>query len=333
MMRADISQRQVLGAVGAGAATPELLLRPLFQGQFEKRSADMVEFPFGAASEPPAPSEADLQRWYDNHPDLYSTPEFRRIKAIVLSPETLAKDIPITDEDVRAAYDQHQSLFVKPEKRSAEVISVPDETKAAELAATWRGGADWAAMQKAAQEAGGSAVALDDATEQQFPDADLARSVFAAAPDTVADPAKGGLGWHVVRVTKVTPGSSQSLDDAKGEIRTQMLSAKAAELMYDRANKVDNVLGGGANLDEIPSDLGLVGVAGTLNADGMTKEGTPAPIPGPPELRAALVKAAFDTQKGDPLRLVEVPTPSNGGSAYYALSVDDVSPPAQKPFD
>ena len=43
--------------------------------------------------------------------------------------------------------------------------------------------------------------------------------------------------------------------------------------MYDRANKVDNVLGSGAGLDEIPSDLGLVGVAGTLDAEGNTKDG------------------------------------------------------------
>jgi peptidyl-prolyl cis-trans isomerase D len=333
MMRIDLSQRQLLGAVGAGAATPEALLRPLFQGQFEKRSADMVEFPFGAAPEPPAPTEADLRRWYDNHPDLYATPEFRRIKAIVLSPETLAKDIPITDADVQAAYDQHKALFIKPEKRSAEVISAPDETTAAALAAAWRGGADWAAMQKAAQDAGGSAVALDDATEPEFPDADLARSVFAATPDAVSDPTKGALGWHVVRVTKVTPGSAQSFDDAKAEIRTQMLSAKAAELMYDRANKVDSVLGSGAGIDEIPGDLGLVGVAGTLNAAGNTKDGTPAPLPGPSELRSALIKAAFETQKGDPLRLIEVQTPAAGGSAYYAISVEDVTPPAEKPFD
>jgi peptidyl-prolyl cis-trans isomerase D len=333
MMRTDLSQRQVLGAVGAGAATPEVLLRPLFQGQFEKRSADMVEFPFGAAPEPPAPTTAELQRWYDNHPDLYATPEFRRIKAIVLSPETLAKDIPVTDADVQAAYDQHKSLFIKPEKRSAEVISVPDETKAAAVAAAWRGGADWAAMQKAAQDAGGSGVTLDDATEKEFPDADLARGVFAATPDAVSDPTKGALGWYVVRVTKVTPGSTQSFDDAKAEIRTEMLSAKAAELLYDRANKVDNVLGGGAGIDEIPSDLGLVGVAGTLNAEGNTKDGTPAPIPGPAELRSALIKAAFDVQKGDPLRLIEVQTPSTGGSAYYAISVEEVTPPAEKPFD
>ena len=94
-------------------------------------------------------------------------------------------------------------------------------------------------------------------------------------------------------------------------------------MIYDRANKVDNVLGSGASLDEMPSDLGLAGVLGTLDAAGSTADGTPAPIPGPAELKAALIKAAFDTQKGDPPRLVEVPTPSTGGSAYYALSVED----------
>ena len=185
-------------------------------------------------------------------------------------------------------------------------------------------------MQKSAQDAGGSAVALDDATEREFPDADLARAVFAATPDAVSEPAKGALGWHVIRVTKVSPGSERSFDEAKDELRDQVLTSKGADLMYDRANKVDNVLGSGAGIDEMPSDLGLAGVAGTLDAQGNTIDGTPAPIPGPAELRSALIKAAFEVQKGDPLRLIEVQTPSTGGSAYYAISVEDVTPPAHK---
>lgn len=333
MVRGDLAQQQLLGAVSAGAATPDVLLHPLFESQFEKRSADMVEFPLAAASAPPAPTDAELQRWYDNHPDTYSAPEYRRIKAVVLSPQTLAKDITITDSDLQAAYQQHKAEYVKPAQRSAEVISVTDEAKAKALADTWRGGADWAAMQKAAQDAGGSAIALDDATERQFPDADLARTVFAAAPDTVAEPVKGAGTWHIVKVTKVTPGSERTFDSVKDALRNDVLAAKAADMIYDRANKVDNVLGGGASLDEMPSDLGLAGVLGTLDAAGNTADGTPAPVPGPAELKAALVKAAFETQKGDPPRLIEVQTPSTGGSAYYALSVEDVTPPSVKPFD
>ena len=135
---------------------------------------------------------------------------------------------------------------MKPARRSAEVVSVADEAKAKALAESWRDGADWAAMQKAAQDAGGSAIALDDASEREFPDADLARTVFAATPDTVTGPDKGALGWHIVRVTKVTPGSEQSFDEVKDALRGEVLAAKAADLMYDRANKVDNVLGSGA---------------------------------------------------------------------------------------
>ena len=114
MTRGDLAQRQLLGAVSAGTATPEVLLRPLYQSQFEKRSADMVEFPLAAAPEPTAPTEAELQRWYDNHPDQYSAPEYRRIKAVVLSPQTLAKDIPISDADLQSAYEQRKAQYVKP---------------------------------------------------------------------------------------------------------------------------------------------------------------------------------------------------------------------------
>ena len=251
----------------------------------------------------------------------------------MLSPETLARDIPITDADVQAAYDQHKALFIKPEKRSAEVVSVPDEAKATALAAAWRGGADWAAMQKAAQDAGGSAVALDDATEQEFPDADLGRSVFAAAPDTVSDPAKGALGWHVVRVTKVTPGSTQSFDDVKEEIRSQMLSAKAAELMYDRANKVDNVLGSGARLDEIPSDLGLAGVAGTLDAAGehQGRDAGADPRAGRTQERAD--QGRIRGAEGRPAAADRGADAVHRRFSLLRDQVEDVTPPAEKPFD
>ncbi len=333
MVRDDLGRRQLLGTVAAGGTAPQALLDPLFRAQFEKRSADMVEFPITAAPAPAAPTEAQLQRWYDNHPDLYSTPEYRRIKAVILSPESLAKEITVTDAELHTAYDQRAADYIKPPRRSAQVISVGDESKAAALANQWRAGADWAAMEKAAQEAGASAIQLDDAGEQEFPDAALAKTVFAAAPDTVSEPLKTALGWQVVKVVKVVPGSVQSFDAVKDELRQKVLASKAADLIYDRANKVDNILGSGASLDEMPSDLGLAGVAGTLDAEGNTADGTPAPIPGSPDLRKAIIKAAFEAQKGDPLRLVEVPTPSTGGSSYYALSVEDITPPAPKPFD
>ncbi len=333
MVREDLAQRQLLEAVSAGATVPQTETHALYAAEFEKRSADMAEFPIAAAPAPPAPTDAELQRWYDNHPDAYRTPEYRRIKAIVLSPQTLAKEIAISDTDLRAAYEQNKAQYITPAKRSAEVLSVPDEAKAKALAAQWSGGADWTAVQAAAQKDGGSGIELTDATQPEFPDPDLARAVFAAAMDTVVGPVKGALAWHVLKVTKTEPGSEKSFDAVKDELRNQVLAGKATDLMYERANKVDNLLGNGTPLDQMPSDLGLAGVAGTLDAQGNAKNGEPAPIPGAAELKAALIAAAFQAQKGDMPQLVEVHTPSTGGSAYYAVSVEDIMPPAEKPFD
>lgn len=332
MVRGNLAQQQLLGSMVAGAAPPAELVKQVFTYQFERRSAELVELPFNAVPTPATPDAAVLRRWYDNHPDFYSTPEYRRIKAAVLSPETLAKDIPITEADLRKAYDARKAQYVKPERRSVQVVQAPDQAKAEALTAQWRAGADWTAMQKAAQAAGGSAVELDDSVESGLPGATLGQTAFAAAPGAVSAPFLGLGGWQAIKVTKVTPGSTQDFDQVKAALRSQLLNEKAADLIYDRANKADNILASGAGLDELPSDLGMVGVSGTLDAAGDTLDGKPAPIPGGEAVREALIAAAFKAHKGDPVQLIEVPL-QGGGSAYYALSVLDVIPPAVKPYD
>jgi peptidyl-prolyl cis-trans isomerase D len=344
IVRGNLAEKQLLETVAAGAVPPGVLVDQIFAYQFEKRSADMVELPFNAIPAPPAPDEAVLRRWYDNHPDFYSSPEYRRIKAAVLSPETLAKDIPITDAELRTTYDARKAQYMKAERRSVQVIQVPDAAKAQALAGEWRGGSaagagaaggggDWAAMQTAAKDAGGSAIELNDVVESGLPTAELGHAVFSATPGTVSDPTQGLAGWQILKVTKVTPGDTQSFEQVKDALRQLVLDEKAADLIYDRANKADNILASGSGLDELPSDLGLVGVAGTMDAEGNTLDGKPAPIPGGAALRQALIAAAFQAHKGDPPRLTEVPPKGSGVSSYYALTVEDVIPPAPKPFE
>ena len=119
LMRADLAGRQVQEAVRAGAVVPATLLSQAFDVAEEKRVAAMVALPFAAAPAPPAPTEAQLRRFYALHPDRYSTPERRRIQAVVLSTETIARGIEIPEADIRAYYDAHKTDYVTPEKRSA----------------------------------------------------------------------------------------------------------------------------------------------------------------------------------------------------------------------
>jgi len=332
-LRSDTAQQQLLSAVSGSVTAPNAEVMPLYDSEFEKRAVDTAVFALSAAPEPTAPDAAALQRWYDNHPDSYTTPEFRRIKAIELSPQSLASEIIVTDDELHAAYDERKAEYVTSEKRSAEVISAPDEAKAQALADKWRAGADWPAMQSAAQADGASGITQDDATQVQFPDPDLAKAVFTSPANAVSEPVKGQLGWFVVKVTKIAGGVTTTFDQAKDALRARIIASKAADVMYDKANKLDQLLGNGTTLDNLPGDLGLIGVAGTLDSKGDTQTGEPAPVPGPAELKSAIIAAAFQARQGDPLQLTEVQTPSTGGSAYYALTLESVIPPGKKPFD
>ncbi len=333
LVRGDMAQQQLFDAVTAGARAPDSETGPIFAARYKKRSADIVAFPIAAAPEAPMPDDATARRWYDNHPELYATPEYRRVKVIVLSPATLAPDITITDQDLRAAYDSRKADYTTIARRSAEVITTTDETKATALADKWRAGADWPAMQAAATAAGASAITQDDATQTQFPDPDLAKAVFNAQPDTVPPPIKGALGWFVIRVTKATEGGVEPFDQVKDKLRQRLVTEKALELVYDKANKLDGELGNGATLDSLPPESGVVTATATLDQHGDTPDDAPAALPGEEEIRSAIVTAAFAAQKGDPPHLTEVQTPSTGGSGYYALSVADIIPAGEKPFE
>ena len=338
MMRADLADKQLLGAVRAGAAAPAAMADGLFKFREEKRVADAVELPFAAAPAPPAPTDAQLRRYWENHPDLFSSPEYRRIKLVILTPETLAKYMTVSDDDLHAAYDQRKADFQVPEKRTLELLAAPDEAKAKALAEKWQGGADWTVMQDAAKQAGATATQFDDTTEKELPVPALAQAVFAAPADTVSAPIKTDLGWYVVKVTKVAPPDTRSFDQVKDELQKQVAEQKAADAIYDRANKVEDAMAGGTALAELPNDLGLAALTGTLDAQGNTQEGHPAPVPGPPELKSAVVTAAFHSKPGDPPHLTEVPPAADAAgaqqvSSYYALEVESITAPAVKPFD
>jgi peptidyl-prolyl cis-trans isomerase D len=333
LMRVEIAQRQLLAAARAGATSPETMTKLVYAFQQEKRIAEMVELRLEAAPPPEPPPAAALERWYSNNIAKFSTPEYRRVKAVILSPERLAAEVSVDESELRAAYAARAAEFNLPEKRSVQVLLSQDEAKARALAEKWAGGADWAAMQEAAKAEGAAPVELTDAVRSEIPAPELAEAVFAAAADKVAGPVRSALGWHVVRVTKVVPGVVRPFEEVRAQLDTQLRNERAADALFDRANKVDDLLSGGTPLDEMPGDLGLTGVMGTLDARGLTAEGQPAPIPGGDELRNALILAAFQAQKDEPPRLIEGPRKPGVLSGFYAFVVEDIMPPAPRPYE
>ena len=327
-MRADLAQRQLMETVQVGVGVPQSLLRPVYAFTRETRVAETVDLPFAAAAEPLEPSADDLRRAYADDPGRYAAPAYRHIKAVAITPDTVAKDIDVSDADIAAFYDSHRTEFGTTETRSLQVLVSQDEAAAARLAEAWRAGKDWSTVEAAAKEAGASAVSLDDADRAGIPGTELADAAFAATPETVVGPVKSAFGFQVLRVTKVTPGTEQTLDQVRDAIRSRIARERAVDQVYARVRKLEDVLSSGATFDEIPADLGATVLGGTLDAKGLTKDGEPAPLPGTPALRQAMLTAAFALPKNDPPRLTEGPDQS-----WFAITVDDETAPASRPYE
>ncbi len=331
MVKADLGQRQLFGAVRAGTHAPDVMVRFVYAFQNEKRVAELVNLPFSAVATPAAPTEAQAARWYENHKNIYSTPEYRRIKLVVLSPDSVSGEITISEDDIKAAYEARKASFTTAERRSVQVILADDDVKAGTLAAKFQAGADWATMQEEASKLGASAIELTDAPITQFPVDELAKAAFAAQVNIVPPPVKSTLGWYIIKVTTIVPGTSKSFAEMHDLMRAQLVSDKAADLIYDRANKLDDMLAGGTKLDELPTDLGLAAATGTLDAQGMTLDGKPAPLPGSTTLRQILMTAAFAAKLSEAPHLIEAPRSADTAQTFYALSIEEITAPTPRP--
>jgi peptidyl-prolyl cis-trans isomerase D len=328
IVRDDLQRMQVVGAVRAGAGAPDVLAQALFRFERERRVAQVAEFPLIEAPEPPAPTEAQLTRFHANNPDRFSTPELREVALAVLSPETLADQVEVTAEELQAAFEARRAQFETPERREIEQALVPDEAAAREISAGWAANPDFTAVQQAAQAARGSAQSLGTVTRADLPVPALVEAVFAAPAGGVTAPVRSAFGWHVFRVASVTPGTVARLEDVQDQMRNAVAVEKAADLAFDRANRVEDAIAGGATLEEAARRYGMVVATLRLDARGNDGEGAPVALPVPPAGRAEALRLIFTAEMGRAPRLQEL----RQTDAFVAVELRGVAPPQLRPF-
>ncbi|MGG5818661.1 SurA N-terminal domain-containing protein [Falsiroseomonas sp. HW251] len=328
LVRDDLQRIQLVGAVRAGAPAPASLARALFDWEAEQRVAQVVELPLVDAPEPAAPTEAQIERFYTNNPQQFSTPELREAVVAVLSADVLADQVEVPEEELRQAYEARRSQFETPEKRAIEQALLPTEDAAKAIASAWAQNPDFAAVRQAAQAAGGSAAALGTLARDDLPLPELAAAAFAAPDGGVTQPVRSPFGWHVLRVTGITPGTTVPFEQASDQLREEMALEKAADLAFDRANKVEDAIAGGATLEEAARRYGMAVATVRTDARGNDAEGGPVGLPVPVAGRPETLRLIFTTEPGRAPRLQEL----RQGEAFVAIEVRAVVPPAVKPL-
>jgi peptidyl-prolyl cis-trans isomerase D len=152
----------------------------------------------------------------------------------------------------------------------------------------------------------------------------LADAAFALAEGEISPPVQSPLGWHLIKVTKIIPEETQSMDEVREQIAAELAREKAMDSLYRVGNDLQDSLGGGASLEEAASQLNipLLRLA-RIDAQGLDAEGNPIP-----DVPDQLIATGFTLGLGEESVLTDIDT---GG--YFIVRVDEIVPPALKPLD
>jgi len=316
-IRTDTARTLLQGAIVAGASTPDVFTDTLYTYARESRDFTYVPFRPGDLATPlPEPTDAMLQAFHDENPALFTLPERRRITYAWLTPQMVIGEVDVDETALRALYDERIDDYVQPERRLVErlVFGTEDEAAAAR-AAIDAGATDFDALVES-RGLSPSDIDLGDLSLGQLGAAGDA--VFALDGPGVAGPVDTDLGPALIRVNGILTAQEITFDDARDDLLAEFANGAARRLVNDQIDQVDDLLAGGATLEDVaqttPLELGEV----------LLSDDSEEPITRYLDFRTTAEAAEVDD-------FPEVVLLEDGG--IFALRLDEIVPPTLQPLD
>lgn len=267
-------------------------------------------------------TDAALADYFSKNKEQYKTEPMVKAEYVVFDPAALADQVTVTDDEIRDYYDAHMDEFSKEKTVEARhiLIRVPPDAdaatdeaakaKAQEIADKAKAGEDFAELARTYSEGptkdrGGE---LGEFTRSQMvkPFADKA---FSMAPGEISEPVKTQFGYHVIKVEKVNPAKTETLDQARGQIVKILTERKARNLAYDRAEQFYDTTFDQENLAAIAKKEGLkvvdTGAFSRRGPDALGKD------------KSKFASIAFSLQKDEISDIQEI------GNRFYLIEVTD----------
>ncbi len=316
-LRADVARTILQGAVSSGIAVPAVYTDTLFAWARETRDftwarvdASVLDTPVGL------PDDETLKAFYDENPELFTTPEIRKITYAWAAPEDMIDRIEVSDEELRALYDQRIEEFVVPERRLVERLVFGSDTEA--QAAADRLAAGDASFEDlvAERDLDLSDIDLGDVTEDELGAA--GPEVFALSEPGIVGPVETSLGPALIRMNAILAARETSFEEASEELKGDYAADAARRLVDDLVPTLDDDLAGGATIEDLAGNHGL---------RLQTIDWTPGSDEGIAAYDSFRAAAAAVTEDDYP----EVIELSDGG--VFALRLDEVVAPRLQPLD
>ena len=316
-IRDDVARSILQGAIVGGFTAPPIVVDRLSAWAGEQRGFSLL--PLTEADLPTpvaAPTDADLQAFYDANIDRFTKAEAKRITYVALLPETLAPTMEVDEQALRDLYDQRIDEFMIPEKRLVERLVYPSEAEA--QAAKARLDAGEVTFDQLVAERG---LTLDDIDLGDVSRTDLgaaADAVFALTEPGVAGPAMSDLGPALFRMNAILAAQETTFEAAQETLGAELRTDAARRAIGARIEEIDDLLASGADLEEVAQDAGME----IASLDYIPTD-APEGIAAYPAFR----EAADALAEGDFPEVIQL---DDGG--IVALRLDEIVPPTPIPL-
>ncbi|MEH6402426.1 MAG: SurA N-terminal domain-containing protein [Sneathiella sp.] len=326
ILRGEIERRQLTASmILPNDKTPSVLVDTLFAYSAEKRSAEFVEILDANIKDVPSPTDEQLTTYIKDNAATFTSPEYRKAVYLDLTPSSFTDGITVSDEELKQDFEGRGSEFNVAEKR-AILQMIFENQDAAKVAVTkLSSGADFATVAKEELQLTPADINLGEITRTDLLD-ELQEPVFSVAAGGVTFPVKTVLGWHLVKVTGITAGTTKSMAEVKDVLQKDIALRKAAEIMFEKATALQDEFAGGATVQEAAATVGLIVKTtdwvdiSSKNESGSVDKNLPAVSEFMPELFAKELDAEID--------LTETAT-----GTYFAVTATDIREAALKDLD
>ena len=279
-------RQQIASALFADAAVPDAAEELLSRFTGDTRTIEY--FVMNALSVPSVaqPTEAELAAYLEENQEQFRTEAQRTADILVLTPETLADTLEVTDAQVEEEYERTRESRIAPERRT--IAWAPLATEEAQTLFA-EGLANGRSFDELVAEAGVSVTELGTLSRADITDAALAAAAFdlEAGAFTII-PGIGGQ--RAVTVTEIDEGGAATLEDVREDIRRSLALTQARDQYLDVLDQIEELRAAFQPLADIGERFGLPVQQVTLTEAGTALQDVATIAP---ENRARVATAIF----------------------------------------
>ena len=238
-LRRDIGLSQMLGVTG-GVVMPKVMRDALYRYRREQRVAEVVLIDPSKMTDVPAPTDEQIKAYYDANAKRFELPERRSLTFVTLTPEDVAGEVLVNEDQVRGYFKDRKPQLDKPGKRDIDQFLASDEAQARKIAELVAGGKS---LEEAGKEVTGKEITkVGVVTPSDLP-GELAKAAFESKEPGLVPPVKSGVGWHVARVNRIVePTVSVSFEDVKAQLEQELRLQAAGDILVKRISDLEKTL-------------------------------------------------------------------------------------------